>query len=105
PPDYWPRVREICDRYGILLISDEVFTGLGRTGRWFAVDHWNVVPAMITRAKGLGAGHAPLGAVLTSPRIADFFEDHVLMCGLTSYAPPLCVATALESIRVYEDEG
>lgn len=105
PPDYWPRLREICDRYGILLISDEVFTGLGRTGRWFAVDHWNVVPDMITMAKGLGAGHAPLGAVITNRRISQAFEDETLWCGLTSYAAPISVAAALESIRVYEDEG
>jgi taurine--2-oxoglutarate transaminase len=105
PPDYWPRIREICDRYGIILISDEVFTGLGRTGRWFAVDHWDVVPDIITMAKGLGAGHAPLGAVVTGRRIADYFEEHTLWCGLTSYAPPICVAAGLESLRVYEDEG
>lgn len=105
PPDYWPRLREICDRYGILLISDEVFTGLGRTGKWFAVDHWNVVPDMITMAKGLGAGHAPLGAVVTSERIANVFDDETLWCGLTSYSAPICVAAALESLRVYEDEG
>lgn len=105
PDDYWPRVREICDRYGILLISDEVFTGLGRTGRWFAVDHWNVTPDMITLAKGLGAGHLPLGAVVTSDRIARHFDDHPLTQGLTSYAPPLCVAAALEALRTYEDEN
>jgi taurine--2-oxoglutarate transaminase len=105
PDDYWPRVREICDKYGILLISDEVFTGLGRTGKWFAVDHYGVVPDMITLAKGLGAGHVPLGAVVVSDRVASYFDDEVLMCGLTSYAPPVCVAAALETLRVYEDEG
>lgn len=104
PPDYWPRLREICDRYGILLISDEVFTGLGRTGRWFAVDHWGVVPDMITMAKGLGAGHAPLGAVITNRRVAEHFEQETLWCGLTGYAPPVCVAAGLESLRVYEEE-
>lgn len=105
PPDYWPMIREICDRYGILLISDEVFSGLGRTGRWFAVDHWGVAPDMITTAKGLASAHAPLGAVVTSEKIAEFFEDHALVCGLTSYAPPICVAAALETLRVCEDEG
>lgn len=105
PDDYWPRLREICDRHGILLISDEVFTGLGRTGRWFAVDHWSVAPDMITLAKGLGAGHVPLGAVLTSERIGAWFDSNKLWCGLTNYAPPLCVAVALEALQTYGDEG
>ena len=64
PDDYWPRVREICDKYGILLISDEVMSGWGRTGEWFAVDNWKVVPDMITTAKGITSGYAPLGAVI-----------------------------------------
>jgi len=104
PDDYWPRIRKLCDKYGILLISDEVFTGLGRTGKWFAVDHWNVVPDMITMAKGLGAGHLPLGAVVTSDAIARYYDENPLVGGLTSYAPPICVAAALEAVRACEDE-
>ena len=63
PPDYWPKLREICDRYNILLVADEVFSGFGRTGEWFAVDHWKVVPDMITMAKGVTSGYAPLGVL------------------------------------------
>jgi taurine--2-oxoglutarate transaminase len=74
PDDYWPRIREICDRHGILLVSDEVMSGWGRTGEWFAVDHWGVVPDMITTAKGLTAGYVPLGAVIVSEAIAEYFD-------------------------------
>lgn len=105
PDDYWPLVREICDRYGILLVSDEVFTGFGRTGRWFAVDHWGVVPDMITMAKGLTSGYAPLGAVGMREGIAAHFEDQTLWCGLTSYAHPVSCAAAVASIDVYQQDG
>ena len=71
-------MREICDRYGILLISDEVMSGWGRTGTWFAVDHWNVVPDIITTAKGITSGYVPLGAVIVRQKIADFFDDKYL---------------------------
>jgi taurine--2-oxoglutarate transaminase len=104
PDDYWPRVREICDRHGILLISDEVMSGWGRTGRWFAVDHWNVVPDMITTAKGLTSGYVPLGAVIVSERIGDFFEDRMLWCGLTYSGHPLACAAGVATLQVYEDE-
>jgi taurine---2-oxoglutarate transaminase len=73
PPDeYWPRMREICDKYGILLISDEVMSGWGRTGEWFAVDNWKVTPDIITTAKGITAGYVPLGAVIVRDHIAKF---------------------------------
>ena len=78
PDDYWPRIREICSKYGILLISDEVMSGWGRTGKWFAVDNWGVVPDMITTAKGLTAGYVPLGALIASEPIARFFDDKYL---------------------------
>jgi len=85
PPDeYWPRMREICDKHDILLISDEVMSGFGRTGKWFAVDNWDVAPDIITMAKGITSGYVPLGAVIVSDRIAQHFEDNKLWCGSTS---------------------
>ncbi len=104
PPEYWPMVRAICDRHGILLVADEVFSGFGRTGRWFAVDHWGVVPDMITMAKGLTSGYAPLGAVGLRASIAARFDDETLWCGLTSYAHPISCAAALATIGVYEQD-
>jgi taurine---2-oxoglutarate transaminase len=105
PDDYWPRMREICDRYGILLISDEVMSGWGRTGTWFAVDHWNVVPDMITTAKGLTSGYVPLGAVIVRQQIADFFQDKYLYAGLTYSGHALACAAALATIEAYEQEA
>ena len=105
PDDYWPRLRQICDRHGILLISDEVMSGWGRTGKWFAVDHWEVVPDIITTAKGLTSGTVPLGAVIVSEPIAAFFEDKMLWCGLTYSGHPLACAAGLATIQVYEDDG
>lgn len=105
PDDYWPRVREICDKYGILLVSDEVMSGWGRTGRWFAVDNWGVVPDMITTAKGLTSGYVPLGATIVSEVIADYFEDKMLYCGLTYSGHPLACAAGLATLQVYEDDG
>ncbi len=105
PPDeYWPRMREICDKYGILLISDEVMSGWGRTGEWFAVDHWNVVPDIITTAKGLTSGYVPLGAVIVREKIAEFFDDKVLFAGLTYNGHALACAAALATIEAYEKE-
>jgi len=105
PDDYWPRVREICDRYGILLISDEVMSGWGRTGKWFAVDNWNVVPDMITTAKGITAGYVPLGALIVSDAIAEHFENQMLWCGLTYSGHPLACAAAVATIDVYAEDG
>jgi len=104
PDDYWPRLREICDKYGILLISDEVMSGFGRTGEWFAVDNWGVVPDMITMAKGLTSGYLPLGAVVVSEPIADYFEDHMLWCGLTYSGHPVSCAAAIATTNVYKEE-
>ena len=104
PDDYWPRVREICDRYGILLISDEVMSGWGRTGKWFAVDHWNVVPDIITTAKGLTSGYVPLGAVIVSEKIDRYFDDKMLWCGLTYSAHPLACAAGVATLEVYEHD-
>jgi taurine--2-oxoglutarate transaminase len=106
PPDgYLQGVRELCDRYGILLIADEVMAGFGRTGKWFAVDHWNVVPDLITMAKGLTAAYVQLGAVGMRHDIAQHFRDNVFYGGLTYNSHPLGCATALATIEVYEDEG
>jgi taurine--2-oxoglutarate transaminase len=104
PDDYWPAVREICDKYGILLISDEVMSGWGRTGKWFAVDNWDVEPDIITTAKGITSGYVPLGAVIVSEAIADYFEDRYLYAGLTYRGHALACAAALATIEVYEND-
>lgn len=105
PDDYWPRVREICDKYDILLISDEVMSGWGRTGKWFAVDNWEVVPDMITTAKGLTSGYVPLGAVIVSDDIAEYFEDKMLWAGLTYSGHALACAAGLATLEVYQEDG
>jgi taurine--2-oxoglutarate transaminase len=105
PDDYWPRIREICNKYGILLISDEVMSGWGRTGKWFAVDNWNVVPDIITTAKGITSGYVPLGAVIISEPIANYFEDKMLWCGLTYSGHPLACAAGIATLDVYEEDG
>jgi len=105
PPGYWRKVRSICDRHGVLLIADEVLSGFGRTGRWFAVDHDGVVPDMLTMAKGLTAGYAPGGAVMVNDRIAHHFDDNVLSCGLTNYAHPLVCEAIVAAIESYRDEA
>ena len=102
--DYWPRVREICNKYGILLISDEVMSGWGRTGKWFAVDNWDVTPDMITTAKGITSGYVPLGAVIVSEPIAKFFDDKYLYAGLTYNGHALACAAAVATIAVYEED-
>jgi taurine--2-oxoglutarate transaminase len=104
PDDYWPRVREICSKYGILLISDEVMSGWGRTGKWFAVDNWDVTPDIITTAKGITSGYVPLGAVIVSEPIAEFFDDKYLYAGLTYSSHALACAAAVATIAVYEED-
>lgn len=105
PDDYWPRIREICNKYGILLISDEVMSGWGRTGKWFAVDNWGVVPDIITTAKGITSGYVPLGAVIVSDKIAAFFDDKYLYAGLTYSGHALACAAGVATIEVYEEDG
>ena len=102
--DYLTTIREICDKYGVLMIVDEVMSGFGRTGEWFAVDHWNVQPDIITMAKGLTSSHLPLGAVGVSQAIADYFDDHVLWSGGTFTNHPVSCAAAIATINVYKDE-
>lgn len=106
PPDgYMQGLRAICDRNGILLICDEVMAGFGRTGRWFAVDHWNVVPDLMTMAKGLTSAYVQLGAVGMRPAIARVFQEKAFPGGLTYNSHPLACAAALATLAVYEDEG
>ena len=106
PPDeYWPRMREITKKYGILLVSDEVMSGFGRTGKWFAVDHWGVVPDLITFAKGVTSGYLPLGGVIVSDAIAKYFEDKYLYMGLTYFGHPMCCAAGVATLNVYKDEN
>jgi taurine--2-oxoglutarate transaminase len=104
PPEYWPLVRKACDADGALLVADEVLTGFGRTGKAFGHQHWDVVPDLITVAKGLASGYQTIGAVIVHERIAKHFDDHVLACGLTYYAHPVACAAAVETLKVYEDE-
>jgi taurine--2-oxoglutarate transaminase len=104
PADYLPKIRQICDKYGILLIIDEVMSGFGRTGKWFGVDHFKVVPDMIATAKGITSGYLPLGALIVSDKIAAAFDDKPLMIGLTYSAHPVACAAGLETLHVYEDE-
>lgn len=105
PPDYYAKVRAICDRHGILLILDEVLTGFGRTGRWFAVEHYGTLPDIMTMGKGITSGHAPLGAVAVNARIAKFFQDHELATGLTHTAHPISLAAAAGNLEAFEEDG
>lgn len=106
PPKGWLEgVRELCDEYNILMVCDEVMTGWGRTGEWFAVDNWNVKPDIITIAKGCTGGYIPLGGVIVSKEIAKYFDDNVLWCGLTYSGHPMGCAAASATIDVYKDEN
>lgn len=104
PNGYLKGLRQICDKYGILMVCDEVMCGLGRTGSWFAVDNWNVVPDMITMAKGLTSGYLPLGAVAVSKKISKEFDEKVFQGGLTYQSHPMCLATAVSVLNVMEEE-
>ena len=105
PPDgYLQGVRQLCDQHGIVMIADEVMAGFGRTGKWFSIDHWNVVPDVITMAKGLTAAYVQLGAVGMRRKIADHFRDNVFFGGLTYNSHPLACACALATIAVYEED-
>jgi taurine--2-oxoglutarate transaminase len=104
PNGYMQGVREICNRHGILMITDEVMSGFGRTGKWFAVDHWGVVPDLITMAKGLTSAYAPLGAVAMKPEIASHFNNVPYEGGLTYTAHPVSLAAAVANIEVLRNE-
>jgi taurine---2-oxoglutarate transaminase len=105
PPDgYLQGVRLLCDKYGIVMIADEVMSGFGRTGKWFAVDNWGVVPDLLTMAKGLTSAYAPLGAVAMKPEIAAAFDDHAFESGLTYTSHPVSLAAAVANIQVMKDD-
>jgi taurine--2-oxoglutarate transaminase len=102
PKEYMPRLREICDKHNVLLIADEVMSGWGRTGKWFAVDHWNVTPDILTTAKGITTAYMPLGLCATSQKIGAFFDDHYFSHGHTYEAHPLTLAPAIAAINEYK---
>ncbi|MFT7626187.1 MAG: taurine--2-oxoglutarate transaminase, partial [Myxococcota bacterium] len=105
PPDgYWQRLREYTEQHGILLIADEVMSGFGRTGKMFAIEHYGIVPDIMTMAKGLTCGYVPLGAVTVRQHIADHFDTHPLVCGLTYSGHPVGCAAAVAAIEVYEKD-
>lgn len=104
PQGYMQGVRKLCDRYGILMICDEVMSGFGRTGKWFAIEHWNVVPDIMTMAKGLTSAYAPLGAVAMKPEIAAAFDEHAFESGLTYTSHPISLAAAVANIEVIRQD-
>ena len=104
PKGYLVGLRKLLTKYGILLVCDEVMCGLGRTGAWFACDNWNVVPDIITMAKGVTSAYLPLGVVAVSEEIAKHFDDQVYSGGLTYNGHPLCLAAAVANLQVMEDE-
>jgi len=99
PPEYFPKLREICDKYGVLMIADEVMAGWGRTGKWFAVDHWGVKPDILVTAKGITSAYVPLGLCAVSTKIADYFEDHYFAHGHTYEAHPMTLGPAVATIE------
>jgi taurine--2-oxoglutarate transaminase len=104
PPDYLQKIRAMCDEFGILLIVDEVMSGFGRTGKWFASELHGIVPDMIATAKGITAGYIPLGALIVTDKIADHFNDRTLWLGLTYADHPVACAAGVEVLKIYEDE-
>jgi taurine---2-oxoglutarate transaminase len=106
PPDgYLQSIREVCDRHGIVLITDEVMAGFGRTGEWFGVDNWDVVPDILTVAKGINSGYIPLGAMIVRQPIAKWVRDKYFAGGLTYSGHPLACASAIASIEAFKEEG
>jgi taurine--2-oxoglutarate transaminase len=106
PPDsYLPGVRDLCDEHGILLILDEVMVGFGRVGEWFAADHWNVAPDLLTFAKGVNSGYVPLGGVVMTEAIAETFGERAYQGGLTYSGHPLACAAAVGAIQAMEEDG
>src|SRR5574342_70226 len=104
PEGYMQGVRALCDKYGIVMIADEVMSGFGRTGKWFAVEHWDVVPDIITMAKGLTSAYAPLGAVAMKPEVASAFDEHAFESGLTYTSHPVSLAAAIANIHVMKED-
>ena len=105
PPGYMEGVRALCDQHGILMIADEVMAGFGRTGKWFAIEHWNVVPDLICMAKGLTSAYIQLGAVAMKEEIAAFYENKAFPGGLTYNSHPMGLAAAIATIEVYKQDN
>ena len=105
PPGYFQILHDICDRHGILMIADEVITGFGRTGRWFGIEHWDVVPDLMAVSKGITSGYVPMGAVLMRPHVAANFDDSWFPVGSTQTANPIACAAASAALEVYEEDG
>lgn len=105
PKNYIQGLRQICDENGILMISDEVMAGWGRTGKWFGIENYDVVPDMITTAKGITSGYVPLGAMIWNKKIWDYFQDHPFVGGLTTGGHALACATGIANIEVYRNDG
>jgi taurine--2-oxoglutarate transaminase len=106
PPDgYLQSIREVCDRHGILLICDEVMAGFGRSGKWFACEHWDVVPDILTVAKGINSGYVPLGAMVIGEALAAWVRDKYFAGGLTYSGHILACASAIASIEAFQEEG
>lgn len=106
PPDeYFPALRRVCDKWGILMIADEVMSGFGRTGKWFALDHWDVVPDLLSLAKGITSGYVPLGAAVARKHIGDRFKDQFFSHGATYAGHALACAAATRVIQIYEEDA
>ncbi len=105
PPNYWKRLREICDQHGILLIADEVMSGFGRTGKWFGFEHHEIIPDMVCMAKGITSGYLPFGCLMVTDTIAAKYDNDPLMIGLTYSAHATACAAALEVIKIYESDN
>ena len=104
-PKYWHRVRELCDRHGIVLIVDEVMSGFGRTGKWFGIDNYDISPDIMVMAKGLTCGYVPMGACIVNEKIGKHFDTNQLWCGLTYSSYPVGCAAALACMKVYQEEN
>jgi putrescine---pyruvate transaminase len=109
PASYFPKLREICDKYDVLMIVDEVITGFGRTGRWFALGHWGVEPDLVSFAKGVTSGYLPLGGVIASKRVHDAINsapaDRKFMHAATYSAHPVCCAVGVVNCNIIEEDG
>ena len=105
PPEYFPELRRVCDKWGVLMIADEVMSGFGRTGKWFAMDHWSVVPDIMTMAKGMTCGYLPLGATVVKKEIGEKFKERFFSHGATYAGHALGCATALSVIPIYQEDN